>query len=167
MLLFEGKEGAVNLKSTYTRLNKQYFGGALPMIKLDWSARLTNAVGKAYVAYMQRGRSRSRSMSLLINRYAAEIAVQDVEIDMKSLKITVSKKYDLTANDIDAVMIHEMCHIKLYIDRKIIKTGKLGYYTKTRINVGIVNTKNNQTCRKCCAEAWGTLCVSPRDERDE
>jgi len=118
-MLFEGKEGAVNLKPVYNRLNKEYYSGALPSIKLAWSGRLTNAVGKAYVAYIQRGRQQSRKMSLLINRYSETIPVIDAEIDMKSLKITMSSKYDLTKNDIDAVMLHEMLHIKLFAEKKI------------------------------------------------
>jgi hypothetical protein len=118
-LLYEGKEGSVNLKPVYKRLNMGHFGGALPMIKLAWSGRLTNAVGKAFVAYVQRGRKMSKKMSMLINRYSETIPTIDAEIDMSSLKITMSSKYDLTANDIDAVMLHEMVHIKLFIEKKI------------------------------------------------
>ena len=118
-MLNEGREGTTNLNNLYKQLNKQYFGSALPTIPCSWSGRLTNAVGRAHVSYMQRGRAKSRSMSLFIARYSETLPVEDVDIDMKSLNIKLSKKFDLSANDIKGVMLHEMCHIKLYTERKI------------------------------------------------
>lgn len=118
-MLLEGKEGSVNLKTLYKRLNNEYFNGALPTIGLKWNGRLTNAVGKAHVSYINRGRQMKRSMSLFINQYSETIPVADVDIDMKSLKISVSSKYDLSSKDIDAVMLHEMVHIKLFVEKKL------------------------------------------------
>ncbi len=115
----EGREGTTNLNTLYKQLNKQYFGSALPTIPCSWSGRMTNAVGRAHVSYLQRGRAKSRSMSLFIAKYSETLPAEDVDIDMKSLNIKLSKKFDLSANDITAVMLHEMCHIKLYIEKKI------------------------------------------------
>ena len=116
-MILEGREGTTNLNTLYKQLNKQYFNGALPNIKVSWNARLTNAVGRAHVTYV--GQKISRSMQSLINRYAETIPAANVEIDMKSLSISISKKYDLSANDIKAVMLHEMVHILLYTQKKL------------------------------------------------
>lgn len=116
-MLIEGSEGTINLNALYKKLNRDYFAGALPNIKVAWNGRLTNAVGKAHVYYI--GKMQSRSLTSLINRYSETIPVADVEIDMKSLRISVSKKYDLSANDVSAVMLHEMVHIKLYTEKKL------------------------------------------------
>jgi len=116
-MLIEGREGTYDIKSLYKQFNKQHFGGSLPNIKVQWSGRLHNAIGRAHVVY--KGQRVSRSLTSLINKYSETIPVAEVEIDLSSLRITISSKVDLSVNDIKAVMLHEMVHIKLYTERKL------------------------------------------------
>jgi hypothetical protein len=117
--LQEGEEGSANLKSIYKDLNRLYFNGSLPSIKLRWSGKLKKAVGQAYVLYIQSGR-KPRKRSAAQNRFLDEIPVQNnIELHMSSLEIRMSKAYDLSMNDIKAVMLHEMVHILLYTQKKL------------------------------------------------
>ena len=96
MYLFDGVEGSENLRVMYDELNKQYFGNILPKIKVAWDGRLKRAIGRASVKW--------------INLMGGK-----QEINISSLKITLSKSFDLNYQDTQAVMLHEMVHIELYI----------------------------------------------------
>jgi len=109
----EGSEGKKDLKGMYAQLNKQYFGGSLPNIKVAWSGGLKLAVGKATVRYVGIHQKKNR-----YQQYMQEIPISNVEVDMSSLKIVVSKIFDLKVKDIKAVMLHEMAHIKLFYEKK-------------------------------------------------
>lgn len=113
--LIEGKEGTTNLKNLYKQLNKEYFAGSLPNIKVSWSGKLKKSIGRAGVRYF----GRAQIEHALLAKYSETIAVSNVEIDMRSLKITLSKMFDLSTNDIKAIMLHEMVHIKLYTENKL------------------------------------------------
>ena len=94
--LFDGVEGNENLRLMYDELNKKYFGNALPKIKVIWDGRLKRAIGRARVKWINLMGGKS-------------------EINMGSLAISLSKSYDLNYNDTQAVMLHEMVHIQLFI----------------------------------------------------
>lgn len=115
----EGDEGSANLKSIYKDLNTSYFSGGLPSIKLRWTGKLKKAVGQAYVSYIRPAGSKRRRKSAL-DKFASEIPIQNsIEINMSSLEIRMSKTFDLSMNDIKAVMLHEMVHILLYTQKKL------------------------------------------------
>ena len=114
--LQEGEEGSTNLKNLYNELNKEYFSGGLPTIKLIWSGRLKRAVGQAVVSYIGIKKRKRNSRQ---NMYIDTIPVQDIELNMKSLKITMSKAFDMNLNDVKGVMLHEMVHIYLYAQKKV------------------------------------------------
>jgi predicted SprT family Zn-dependent metalloprotease len=109
----EGIEGSANLKEIYKSLNNEYFGGSLPNIKVEWSGKLKRAVGQAHVSYIGK-----RIAKDSFNQYLKEIPVADVELNMNSLKIKLSKSVDMTLPDVKAVMLHEMVHILLYTKKK-------------------------------------------------
>jgi len=115
--IIEGVEGSLTLRPVYDELNKKYFGNALPSIKVSWDGRLKRAVGRAAVKY----------------RMNKMIPGSKPEIDMKSLKITMSKAFDLDYKDTQAVLLHEMVHIKLYVN------GDLGKHHGTPSFVGEIN----------------------------
>ena len=119
----EGREGNYDLKDLYKSLNKRYFGGSLPTIKLRWTGKLKRAVGKASVQFATPIYKSEIGGGGLGRRYAsvlAEIPVTaNVEIDMNSLKIGISTAFNMSVKDIKAVMLHEMVHIKLYTQKKI------------------------------------------------
>ena len=101
MYLIDGVEGSQNLRIIYDESNKKYFGNALPKIKVGWDGRLKRAIGRASVKYVKGG-----------------FGVKP-EIYPTSLKISMSKAFDLNYNDTVAVMLHEMTHIQLYINNNL------------------------------------------------
>jgi predicted SprT family Zn-dependent metalloprotease len=101
-LLTEGVEGSINLKKLFKELNSEYFRNELPDIVVKWSARLKRAIGQASVKYIQHSKWDSNN----------------IEIDMKSLKITVSKSIDINMNDLKAIMLHEMVHIYWFTKKR-------------------------------------------------
>jgi hypothetical protein len=116
--IMEGKEGTYNLKDLYQKLNKMYFGGSMPKIKVIWSGKMKRVVGKASVKYA----NPTLKSELGFSRFATmlpEIPVANVELNMSTLAIGISKMFDLSVADIKAVMLHEMVHIKLYTQRKV------------------------------------------------
>lgn len=102
MYLFDGIEGSQQLQPIYKELNTKYFGNSLPNIKVAWDGRLKKAIGRARVKYRTLIGSRP-------------------EINMGSLGITMSKSFDLSYEDLSAVMLHEMVHIELYIAGQLSK----------------------------------------------
>lgn len=104
--IFDGVEGSENIRVMYDELNKQYFHNSLPKIKVAWDGRLKRAIGRASVKWI----------NLMGGRQ---------EINMSSLKITLSKSYDLNYQDTTAVMLHEMVHIELFV------AGNLGKHHGT------------------------------------
>jgi len=109
MYLFDGVEGSENIRVMYDELNKQYFGNSLPKIKVEWDGRLKKAIGRAKVKWR--------------NFVGAK-----PEIDISSLKITMSKSYDLSYQDTQAVMLHEMVHIQLYVNGNLSKHHGTGAF---------------------------------------
>jgi len=137
MYIREGAEGDIKLKPLYAELNRNYFGGALPNIKLAWSGRLKGAIGLATVRYT--GGKADRS---LMQKYLEEIPVHAAaEIKMDSLKITMSTTFDLQLDDIKAVMLHEMVHILLYTKKKLGRhhdtSEFVGYIKNLRLESGL------------------------------
>lgn len=114
MNIFEGVEGNLNLRTLYKECDKQYFGGAMPPCKLAWSGKLKRAIGRAEVRW--RGQSVRKGY---FDKLLPEIPQVDVQINMDSLKITISSVNDLTKEDITAIMLHEMVHILLFSQRKL------------------------------------------------
>lgn len=94
--LFDGVEGSENVRVMYDELNRKYFGNALPKIKVKWDGRLKRAIGRAGVKWIN-------------------VMGRKPEINMSSLNISLSKSYDLNYSDTQAVMLHEMLHIQLYV----------------------------------------------------
>lgn len=116
--LQEGVEGQVNLKKMYKELNAEFFSGSLPTIILKWNGRLKRAVGQASAAY--KGQTVKSNVASTFAKYMTEIPISvDVELNMQSLKIAMSKSFDLSLPDVKAVMLHEMVHIALYLKKKI------------------------------------------------
>jgi len=119
-MIYEGVEGSTNLKTVYNKFNREYFDKALPTIKLQWSGKLKVAVGRAMVTYVPIapliGRKIKRSKW---DKYDTEMKVSDVKINMDSLKIQLSTQNDLSKEDVDTIMLHEMVHILLYTQRKL------------------------------------------------
>jgi len=111
--LYEGVEGEANLKILFKELNSKYFGGAIPNISIKWSGKLKNSIGRAHCMYV--GSTNKNPLA----KYLEEIPVSDIEINMKSLKITIAKNVDFSMNDLKAVLLHEMVHIFLYTKRKL------------------------------------------------
>jgi len=109
MYLIDGVEGSQNLPLMYGELNKKYFGNSLPKITVRWDGRLKRAIGRARVKWI----------NLMGGRH---------EIDMRSLNITLSKSYDLNYNDTQAVMLHEMVHIQLFISGNVGKHHGTGAF---------------------------------------
>jgi predicted metallopeptidase len=114
MYIFDGVEGSQNLRDVYDKLNKDYFGNSLPKIKVAWDGRLKRAIGRASVKWKT-------------------FMGAKPEIDISSLKITMSKSYDLSYQDTQAVMLHEMAHIDLFI------RGDLSKHHGTPAFVGTIN----------------------------
>ena len=114
MYIFDGVEGSENIRVMYDELNKQYFGNSLPKIKVSWDGRLKRAIGRASV------------------KWRTFVGAKP-EIDISSLKITMSKSYDLNYQDTQAVMLHEMAHIDLFM------RGDLGKHHGTPNFVGTIN----------------------------
>ncbi|GAJ00748.1 unnamed protein product, partial [marine sediment metagenome] len=112
--LFDGVEGSENVRLMYDELNKKYYGNALPKIKVRWDGRLKRVIGRAGVKWIN-------------------VVGRKPEINMSSLAITLSKSYDLNYSDTQAVMLHEMLHIQLYVH------GNLGKHhgTNRRANSGL------------------------------
>lgn len=94
--LLEGIEGTANIGLVYNFLNNKYFEKSLPKIPVTW-ATFTGALGKAYVKY---------------KKIAGGIIS---EIDRNSLKIEISKKFEHDLRSVQAVLLHEMVHIALFI----------------------------------------------------
>ena len=116
--LHEGVEGQTNLKTMYKELNNEFFSGALPSIKLKWSGRLKRAVGQASVSY--KGQQVDRSLTNRFAQFMDSIPIsQDIELNMKTLGISMSTAFDLTLDDTKAVMLHEMVHIALFLKKKL------------------------------------------------
>ncbi len=115
-MIYEGVEGSIKLKTVYNKFNREYFGKKLPPIQLQWSGKLKVAVGRAMVAYVPMAPLMGKKRRLL---GAGEMRPQDVKINMKSLKIQISTQNDLSKEDVDMVMLHEMVHILLYTQRKL------------------------------------------------
>lgn len=113
MNLFEGVEGQVNLKTIFNKCNKEYFDGMMPSCKVEWSGRIKRAIGRAHVKY--RGVAQKNPMG----KYLKELPQSNIQIDPSSLTIQMSKSFDMTKDDITAVMLHEMVHILLFSQRKI------------------------------------------------
>jgi hypothetical protein len=112
--LQEGVEGSANLKLLFNFLNNKYFGGSLPKIPIKWNGKLKNAIGRAHVKY------KGTAFKHPFAKYLEEIPVQEkIELDYSSLKIDISSKVDLSLKDLQAVMIHEMVHVELYLKKKI------------------------------------------------
>lgn len=118
MILKEGVEGAVNIKQIYKELNQEFFNGALPNITVKWNGKLKKAVGRAYVEYKGTKVNRGK-LGNLLTKTQAEIPVSNVEINMSSLKIDISKNVNLQLRDVKAVMLHEQVHILLYTKKKL------------------------------------------------
>jgi len=114
MYIFDGVEGSQNLRVMYDELNKQYFGNSLPKIKVSWDGRLKRAIGRASV------------------KWRTFVGAKP-EIDISSLKITMSKSFDLNYQDTQAVMLHEMAHIDLFV------RGDLSKHHGTPAFVGTIN----------------------------
>jgi hypothetical protein len=115
--LQEGIEGSANIKKVFKECNDLYFGGAIPNIKLKWNGKLKKAVGRAYVEW--KGGS-PRKVSKFLAKYQEEIPVsENIELNMNSLQIDISKTFDLSMDDLKAVMLHEQVHILLYTQKKI------------------------------------------------
>ena len=114
-MINEGVEGKLKLKPLFNKLNKQYFGGAVPSCKVEWNGRLKRAIGMAHVKW--KGQSVRRSP---FDKYRETIPQMDnVEINMSSLKIQIAKGIDVTEEDTTAIMLHEMVHILLFSQRKL------------------------------------------------
>lgn len=112
--LQEGVEGALNIKKIYKDLNQKYFNGSLPDIPVSWSGRMKKAVGIATVKY--KGVKKPNPFA----KYMDEIPVsEDLELNMSSLKIKLSKSFNLQLPDVEAIMIHEMVHVALFLKKKI------------------------------------------------
>lgn len=111
-MLFEDVEKQVNLNKLYKELNGKYFNNFLPIIPCKWSGKLKKAVGRATVQYKS---TEPISKSMVRLGMGKDL----IEIDMKSLKIKISGAFDLTYDDVSAVMLHEMVHIKLYVQKNL------------------------------------------------
>lgn len=113
-MIIEGAEGQVNLKKLFNECNREYFSGAVPTCKVEWTGRMKNAIGRAHVRWMGPAIKKSP-----LGKYLPEIPQQNVEINMSSLKIQVSKSFDMSEDDIKGTMLHEMVHILLFSQRKL------------------------------------------------
>lgn len=117
----EGREGSYDLKALYKKLNKMYFGGSLPNIKVVWSGKMKTVVGKASVQYA-RAISKKEMGSARFAMLLPEIpVVPNLELDNSTLRIGISTNYNMSVADIKAVMLHEMVHILLYTQKKVVK----------------------------------------------
>jgi len=113
-MIYEGVEGSADLKKIYKRLNKNFFSNQLPTIKLQWSGKLKKSIGRAMVSYKG-----TKVKPSFMDKYSDEIEVSNIELNMASLKIQIGKGWDLSKDDVDAIMLHEMVHILLYTQKKI------------------------------------------------
>lgn len=113
-MITEGVEGQVNLKQLFNKCNKDYFSGSVPPCKLEWSGRIKRAVGRAHVRY--KGTAYKNSP---MDKYLPELPAQNIEIMMNSLKIQISKSFDMSDDDLTAVMLHEMVHILMFSQKKV------------------------------------------------
>ena len=117
----EGREGSYDLKALYKKLNTMYFGGSLPNIKVVWSGKMKRVVGKASVKYANPISKRDMGSARFAMMLPEIPVAANLELDTSSYKIGISTSFDMSVADIKAVMLHEMVHIKLYTEKKVVK----------------------------------------------
>lgn len=111
-IIQEQVEGQVNLRTLYFKLNKEYFGGAL---RSDFTFKWNNSTRIAGVV-----KSQVQWTKKVSGRLAQFYPSEGVVTKWKSLEI--SKKFNMSEDELKGIMVHEMIHVWL-LDQGIIETS--------------------------------------------